>query len=309
MIPAVFAVLVINFTVMHIAPGNPAMYLAGMEADLEYVKQLEEKWGLNKPIHVQFGIYLGKMLRGDLGYSYRYGQSVVSVIMEKIPATLLLTFSSFLLSIALGIILGVLSSRRPFSLTDNIITIFSLIFYSLPVFWTGMMLIMTLGLYLGIFPIEGIVSLKATPSFWGHIFDILWHLVLPVVSLALVQLAIYYRLTRASMLEELRKDYIITARSKGLEERSVLFKHALKNGMIPIITIVGLRISFLFTGAVLTETVFSWPGLGRTMYRSIFARDYPLLMGIFLAISIVTLISNFFADVAYAIVDPRIRYE
>lgn len=308
MIPALFTIILINFLIIHISPGNPALYMAGMEAPYEYIEAMEAKWGLNLPIHEQFQIYFMNLIRGDFGDSYRFGQSVLSVILEYLPATILLTFTSLFLSLFLGVILGVFSSRKPFSQSDNILSILSLIFYSLPVFWTGIMFILTFGLRLRWFPIQGMHTLKGSFTGFAWTLDFLWHLVLPVATLSLVQLAIYYRLTRASMLEELRRDYIITARSKGLDDRGVLFGHALQNGLIPLITIVGMRMRFVFTGALLTETVFAWPGIGRLMYQGILARDYPLLMGIFLIASIITLISNFLVDVLYAVIDPRIRY-
>ena len=304
--PVLLGVVVINFVIIHIAPGNPAVIMAGGEAPPEYIRMLEEEWGLNKPLHEQFVTYLTNLLRGNLGYSYKYRAPVLDVILERLPATLLLTGTAFLMAVLAGVVLGVSSSRKPFSFEDNMIMLGSLVFYSMPNFWTGLMAIIVFSLRLGLFPVQGIqffrVDLNST-------LDLIWHLILPATTLGLVQLALYARLTRSSMLEELRKDYITTARSKGLDDRSILYRHALKNALIPTITIIGIRLSFMFTGAVVTETIFAWPGIGRLMYDSIYTRDYPLLMGIFIISSAVTVLANFLADIAYCVVDPRIRYE
>jgi len=304
--PVLLGVVVINFVIIHIAPGNPAVIMAGGEAPPEYIGMLEEEWGLNKPLHEQFVTYLVNLLRGNLGYSYKYRAPVLDVILERLPATLLLTGTAFLIAVLAGVILGVSSSKKPFSFEDNTIMLGSLVFYSMPNFWTGLMAIIILSLRLGLFPVQGMQSFGADLN---SVLDLIWHLILPATTLGLVQLALYARLTRSSMLEELRKDYITTARSKGLDDRSILYRHALKNALIPTITIIGIRLSFMFTGAVVTETIFAWPGIGRLMYDSIYTRDYPLLMGIFVISSAVTVLANFLADIAYCIVDPRIRYE
>ena len=304
--PVLLGVVVINFVIIHMAPGNPAVIMAGGEAPPEYIKMLEEEWGLNKPLHEQFVTYLGNLLRGNLGYSYKYRAPVLDVILDRLPATLLLTGTAFLIAVLAGVILGVSSSKKPFSFEDNTIMLGSLVFYSMPNFWTGLMAIIIFSLHLGLFPVQGMQSFRADLN---STLDLIWHLILPATTLGLVQLALYARLTRSSMLEELRKDYITTARSKGLDDRSILYRHALKNALIPTITIIGIRLSFMFTGAVVTETIFAWPGIGRLMYDSIYTRDYPLLMGIFIISSAVTVLANFLADIAYCIVDPRIRYE
>jgi peptide/nickel transport system permease protein len=304
--PVLLGVVVINFVIIHMAPGNPAVIMAGGEAPPEYIKMLEEEWGLNKPLYEQFVTYLGNLLRGNLGYSYKYRAPVLDVILERLPATLLLTGTAFLIAVLAGVILGVSSSKKPFSFEDNTIMLGSLVFYSMPNFWTGLMAIMIFSLRLGLFPVQGMQFFRADLN---STLDLIWHLVLPATTLGLVQLALYARLTRSSMLEELRKDYITTARSKGLDDRSILYRHALKNALIPTITIIGIRLSFMFTGAVVTETIFAWPGIGRLMYDSIYTRDYPLLMGIFIISSAVTVLANFLADIAYCVVDPRIRYE
>jgi peptide/nickel transport system permease protein len=310
-IPLIFAVVIVNFIIIHVAPGDPASIMAGMEADAAYIESLRKKWGLDKPILDQLWIYLVNILQGDLGYSFRYNEPVISVILAKLPATLLLTVSGFLFALIFGIILGVLAARKPFSITDNVISALSLLLYSMPIFFTGIVLILLFSVYFRLFPIEGmysISSLGVNQDFISRLLDILWHLFLPMLTVGAYQLALYSRLTRTSIIEELRKDYIITARSKGLPEHIIFFKHALKNAIIPVITVVGLHIGYLFTGSLIVESVFSWPGMGRLLYTSILTRDYPVLMGIFLISAIMIGLGNFLADILYAVVDPRVRY-
>jgi len=309
MVPVLIGVLIINFTLIHIAPGDPASYLAGMEAPVALVERLRIEWGLDKPLYQQLFIYLSNFFRGNLGDSFRYRQPVLKVILERLPTTLVLTISAFVVSVLLGVALGVTSSKRPFSFFDGITTTFSVVFYSIPVFWLGIVFILVFSLRFDIFPVQGVHTVGIEMNFFDSILDLIWHLFLPMMTLALVNLASYCRFTRASMLEELRKDYIITARSKGLSENTVFYTHALKNALIPVITIMGLRLPYLFAGSLLIETVFAWPGIGRLMYLSILSRDYPTLMGNFAITSLLILLSNFITDMIYASVDPRIRYE
>ena len=312
LIPTVLLVVLVNFILIHIAPGDPASIMAGMFADPEYIENLRQAWGFNRPLHEQLVVYLSKLLHGDLGYSLRHGEPVLSIILERLPATVLLTFSSFLLAAILGIILGVSASQRPYSSVDNIVSTISIFFYSVPVFSVGILLILLFSVHLNVFPSSGMSTVAfATEALHplARIFDILWHLLLPMMTLALVQLALYSRLTRACVLEETGKDYILTAKAKGLERRVIFYRHALRNALIPIITLLGLRMGYLFTGAMLTETVFAWPGMGRLMYTSILTRDYPLLMGIFLITSLVVLLANFATDIVYSLVDPRVQYK
>jgi len=224
-----------------------------------------------------------------------------------VPATLLLMGVAILYATIFGALFGVISSRRQYSATDNFFTLVSLIGYSMPVFWLGQILLILFGLQFPILPAQGLESLRESYTGFARALDILHHLVLPAFTLGLGYLAVDVRFTRASMIEVMSQDYIRTARAKGLSERAVFYKHALRNALIPLVTITGLNFGFLLAGAVLTETVFAWPGLGRLMYDSIYSRDYPVLMGMFVVISLMVIVVNLITDIVYSVLDPRIR--
>ena len=306
--PLILGVILFAFIILHAAPGDPIDVLTGgFDVSPEYLEMMREKLGLNKPIYEQMFLYLTSVLQGDLGYSYRSGKPVISLIIGRVPATVLLMGTALLISITVGVVLGVTSSKKPYSLLDNSITIGSLLGYSMPIFWLGQMVLLTLALYLGFFPVGGMRSLEVASGL-SAILDVLHHLALPAIVLAVHWMAVYTRLTRASMLETLGKDFIITAKAKGLDERRVLYRHALKNAILPITTIMGMQFGLVLGGAVLTETIFGWPGLGRLMYEGLYTRDYPLMMGMFIVTSISVIMANLITDIVYAILDPRIRY-
>ena len=308
-IPVVLGIIVVNFVLIHIAPGDPVtIFLGSMGTSQEYVQAVRERLGLDKPLYTQLFIYVMSVLRGDLGFSYVSQEPVLKLIVERMPATLLLVGTSLILSSILGVILGVISSRKPYSLIDNINTLIALIGYSIPVFWLGQILLMYLSLRLGLFPSQGMLSLREIPSGISYYFDLGHHLMLPAFALGLRYLAVNLRYTRASMLEVLGLDYITTARSKGLTERTVFYKHALRNALIPVVTLFGINLGVVFAGAVLTETVFAWPGLGMLMMNAVYARDYPVLMGLLLVISAMVILSNLVTDIVYSFLDPRIEY-
>jgi len=309
-IPLIVGVIVINFTLIHLAPGDPAMVLAGeFEAGPEVLEQLRKEFGLDRPLYEQFVVYVGKVVIGDLGYSYRYRDRVLTLIMSRLPNTLLLLSVSFILSFSIGIILATFSSKKPNSVLDNTISSVSMIGYCLPMFWSGMMLILIFSLTLQWFPTGGMYSLKAEYSGLGAAVDLIRHLFLPAITYTAFFLAVSFRLTRSKMIETLREDFITTARSKGLTENEVLFRHALKVSVVPVIAVMGLNLGMMIGGSVTIETVFSWPGIGRLMYDSILSRDYPLLMGIFIMVSIGVILANLIADIVTVILDPRIRYQ
>jgi len=233
---------------------------------------------------------------------------VLELILDRLPATLLLMASQLVFSISLGVGLGVLSGRRPSSLLDNSITVFSLASFAVPVFWLGQLLILGFGYYLDWLPIQGMVDLRAGYTGFDLVLDVARHMVLPVLTLTLYNLALILRLTRGSMLEVVGQEYVKVARAKGLSENTVMIKHALRNALLPVVTVVGLEFRALIAGAVLTETVFAWPGLGRLTFDAIHARDYPLLMGMFIFISVLVAVGNLVTDLLYALLDPRIRY-
>jgi len=307
-IPLVFIIMALNFLIMQMAPGDPVDFLvSGLEgASKEFIDMVKAKYGFDRPIHEQFIRYMSNILRGDFGYSFYFHQPVVKILIPRLRNTLLLTTASLLIELS-GIIFGVIASKKVYSLTDNLITVSSLVTFNMPYFWLAMMLILFFGLRLRWFPVTGMFDI-GTVGF-NKTISILRHLVLPAACLSLGRVALYTRYTRASMLEILQLDYITTAWAKGLDERTVMYKHAFRNALIPIVTVVALRLRLLFTGAVLVETVFAWPGLGRTIFESISRRDYNVLMANFLLLSVLTIIFNLLADIAYAYVDPRVRYK
>lgn len=308
-IPLVFVIILINFALVHLAPGDPVDFLIGSsEASPEFIESLRRELGLDQPLHVQLVAYLTKILQLDLGYSFRFREPVLSLILSRMPATLLLMGTAIVFSSAAGIVLGVLAARRPYSFGDQAITFVSLAGYSMPVFWLGQLALILFALHLAWFPTQGMVSLRAPSSGWGRVADIAHHLVLPAATYSVYHLALIYRLTRVKMQEALALDFITTARAKGASERSVVFGHALRNAILPVVTVIGLNFGFMLAGSVLTETVFAWPGMGRLLYEAIGARDYPILMGLFTVLSMMVIGANILTDIVYALVDPRVTY-
>jgi peptide/nickel transport system permease protein len=305
----VLAVVVLNFVLVHAAPGDPVETIAGASGGMsaELMAELRTQYGLDRPLPVQLGVYLGKVLRGDLGYSYFFNLPVTQMIAERVPATLLLVLSSVLLAFVVGTALGVLSSRRPNGLLSQFITVLSLVGFAAPVFWIGIMLVILLASVFPILPVAGMRSIDATGGGLADVLDVAHHLVLPTITLSLVYLAQYSRLARSSMLDVLGSDFIRTARSKGLAERVVLYKHALRNALLPVVTVLGLQFGNVLAGAILVETVFNWPGLGRLAFDSVLRRDYPTILGVLLFSSIVVVVMNQLTDLCYRLIDPRIK--
>ena len=307
----VVAVVVLNFVLVHAAPGDPVETIAGASGGMseELKAELRTQYGLDKPLVAQLGVYLGKVAQGDLGYSYFFNVPVSELIIERLPATLLLVLASVVMAFLIGTTLGVLSARKPNGLLSQLVNVVSLIGFAAPVFWTGMLLVILFASVLPWFPISGMrsVELATNASGWASIIDVLHHLVLPTATLALVYVAQYSRLARASMLDVLGSDFIRTARAKGLSEGIVLYKHALRNAVLPVITILGLQFGNVLAGAILVETVFNWPGLGRLAFESVLRRDYPTILGVLLFSSIVVVVMNQVTDLAYRVIDPRIK--
>lgn len=309
LVPLLLGAVTIVFVLVHMAPGNPVDYIIGESgADKEMIARLTADMGLDRPLYIQLLRYLGQVATGNLGYSFVSNMPVLELILDRLPATLLLMASQLVFSISLGVGLGVLSARRPNSLLDNSITVFSLASFAVPVFWLGQLLILGFGYYLDWLPIQGMVDLRAGYTGFDLVLDVARHMVLPVLTLTLYNLALILRLTRGSMLEVVGQEYVKVARAKGLSENAVMIKHALRNALLPVVTVVGLEFRALIAGAVLTETVFAWPGLGRLTFDAIHARDYPLLMGMFIFISLLVAVGNLVTDLLYALLDPRIRY-
>ena len=308
-VPVMFFIAVINFLIIHLAPGDPAAALAGEGAPQEFIEALRVDYGLDRPLIEQLGVYLTTLLQGDLGYSFAYRRPVVDVIVERLPATLLLVLGSQLPAIALGTLLGAFSARHYPSKIDSVVTGVSLSLYAMPIFWSGLLLILIFAVTLRWLPASGMFSFSAPPDGFGRALDIARHMVLPATALFLSSLPQYVRLTRASVIEIMREDFITTARAIGYSENVVFMKHALRNALLPAVTVAGLSLSFVFAGALLTETVFGWPGMGRLMYEGVLKRDYPVLMGVFLVTSALVLIVGILTDLLYAALDPRVSYE
>ncbi len=304
------AVLVLNFSLIHMAPGDPADVIAGEMggATEEMLESIRKAYGLDRPFHEQLISYVGKVFQGDLGHSYYFDQPVTDLILERLSATILLVLTSLFLAIIIGTFLGVFASQNPNGMLSHFVTILALLGYSLPVFWTGIMLLILLAAPpVDLFPIAGMYDVTKDGGTFDYMLDVLHHLVLPVVTLATIYLAFYSRLSRASMLDVLGADYIRTARAKGLSERVVVYKHALRNGVLPVVTFAGLQFSQLFSGAVLVETVFSWPGLGTLAFDSIGRRDTPMLLGILFFSALIVIVANILTDISYRLIDPRIK--
>ncbi|MCA1622630.1 MAG: ABC transporter permease [Acidobacteria bacterium] len=304
----ILLLIIINFFLIHLAPGDPVYYLAGQSGDEQYYELIRAKFGLDQPLPAQLWVYLSSVLRGDLGYSLSYQQPVSAVIFSRVPATLLLILSAITMASIGGVLLGVEAARRENSFYDRLFNTFALLGYSFPSFSIGHMLLLFFALYLGLFPAQGMMSANQDLSGISYWLDLLNHLVLPSLTLAIVQIAQIMRLTRAEMLNVLGENFITTARAKGVSERKVLYGHALRNALLPVVTIIGSDLGMLLSGAVLTETVFAYPGLGRLTLEVLAARDYPVLMGLFLLISIGVAVMNFLTDITYPLIDPRIKY-
>jgi len=303
-------VVVLNFLLIRLAPGDPAVVIAGEMggATEEMLESIREDYGLNKPVLTQLWIYISGVATGNLGESFFFNQPVSKLIAARIGPTILLVISAQIISIVLGVFLGVIAARKPNGVMSAFVSVFATIGYAVPVFWTGIMLIILFASAIPIFPVEGMQSVKLRDApFITQALDVAHHLVLPAFTLAIIYLAQYARLSRASMLEVLGSDYIRTARAKGSPERTVLFKHALRNAALPILTVAGLQFGNLISGALLVETVFNWPGMGRLAFESILRRDYPTIMGVLFFASAMVVVANILTDISYRWADPRLR--
>ncbi len=297
-----FVVSAMVFFVIHAAPGGPAL-LNNPEIDRETAQQMAENLGLNDPIPLQYARWLGNVVQGKLGMSYQHGVAVSQMVSERLPATLLLTITSIVLAVLIAVPLGIVSAVKPYSIFDYLATLTAFFGVSVPVFWMGLMLIILFSVELRWLPSGGMLTTGEAFS----MVDLLRHLLLPTIVLSTFSMAQLARYTRSSMLDVIRRDYVRTARSKGLGEQVVLWRHALKNALIPVVTVIGLQLPRAFGGAAITEAVFSWPGMGRLAVDSAFQRDYPVVMGISMMIALVVVISNLITDLAYVYLDPRVR--
>ena len=307
-VPAVAGIVLIAFVAVHTAPGDPVLALAGEHGDTAYYAFIRAKFGLDRPLAEQLLVYVTRVAGGDLGSSFVHGRPVTNVIAERLPATLLLIMTSLGLSTVAGIALGVVAARRAGRPADLVLRTGALLAYATPAFWLAQMAAITLALGTGWFPVQGLTDARRALTGWSYVVDVVHHLVLPALVLAAGELALTTRLTRTGVLEALATDYVRTARAKGLPEGAVI-RHALRNALLPLVTVVGGRAGLVVTGAVLVETVFAWPGLGQLLLSSIQTRDIPVLLGLFVLASVTVVVANLITDVACAWLDPRIRYE
>ncbi|OWJ80211.1 MULTISPECIES: ABC transporter permease [Haematobacter] len=305
------AILVLNFILIHMAPGDPAKVMAGEAGatDEIFLQQLREKFGLDQPFYVQLWRYISGVLQFDLGYSYRQQMPVIDLILDRLPATLLLTGTAFVISLVLGVLAGVLAASRVGRWSDTLISSIALLFYATPLFWAALMGVLLFSVTLGWLPPFGYETVGSNLTGLARMGDIAAHLVLPALSLGLFFMAVYSRMTRASMLEVAQMDFVKTARAKGLAPGVIERRHILRNALLPIVTLAGLQAGQLVGGAVLTETVFAWPGIGRLMFEALTQRDYNVLLGVFFISAAMVIVFNLITDVIYGIVDPRIRLE
>ena len=303
------AVIVLNFSLLHLAPGDPVDAIVGDMggATPELIAKMRADYGLDKSFLEQLCTYIARVAGGDLGTSFSYSEPVVSVIMGRVWATLLLVLTALFTAIFLGTLLGVIAAQKPKSFFGHSVTIISLLSYSAPVFWSGIMLLILFSYLIPIFPSFGMYEVGAKGTGLDYFLDVARHLVLPAITLASIYVAIYSRMARASMMDVLGSDYIRTARSKGLSEWTVVYKHALKNALLPVVTMAGLQFSQLIAGAIVVETVFSWPGMGQLAFDAILRRDHTLLLGILLISTIIVVVVNILTDLTYRLLDPRIK--
>lgn len=312
LVKAVFillAIVILNFLLVHAAPGDPAMVMAGEAgaADEEFVEQLREQFGLDRPLHEQLVSYVGNVAQGDLGFSYRQQRPVWDLLIERLPATLVLTLSAFVLALVGGVLLGTLAALNVGRWGDTAITVIALLSYATPIYWVGLMLALLFSVNLGWLPAFGYESIGANLTGLARVWDIVQHMILPVVTLGLFYMAVYTRLTRASILEVCDMDFVKTARAKGLREGPIVARHVLRNAILPVITFAGVQAGHLIGGSILIETVFAWPGLGRLAFDAVLQRDYQVLLGIFFITSVLVIMFNIITDILYSLVDPRVE--
>ena len=318
--PTLLGISIIIFLMMHITPGDPAELLLGERATEPALEALREHLGLNEPLYIQYGMFLKRLMKGDLGETIWTRQKVWVEVKQRFPATIELSIAAMLISTFLGVILGIISATKQYSIFDYLSMLGALVGVSMPIFWLGLVLMLIFSLNLGWFPMSGRLSvgidLDTITNFyildalltknWAAFKDTLWHITLPAFTLSTIPTAIVARMTRSSMLEVLRQDYIKTAKAKGLSPGIVIIKHALRNALIPVITVIGLMFGILMAGAILTETIFAWPGVGKWLYDAVLQRDYMVIQGGTLFVAAIFVIINLVVDILYAVINPKI---
>lgn len=307
-LPTVAGIVLVGFLLIHLAPGGPIIALAGDSGDDEYYAFMTAKFGLDRPLPEQLATYAGNVLRGDLGVSYIQGRPAIDVIAERLPATLLLAGTALVGSSVAGVALGAWAAARAHSIRDLAVTSAALVLYAAPVFWLGQLALLTLALRTGLFPVQGMTTAGGPETGLAWALDVARHLALPALVLASQEVAAVARLTRAGVLEELAADHVRTALAKGLSDRRVLVRHALRRALLPVVTVIGSRPGHLLAGTIVVEVVFGWPGLSRLLLTSVQTRDTPILLGIFLLVAATVVLANLVTDLVYGWLDPRIRY-
>ncbi len=303
LIPVLLITMSITFVITRVLPGNPAVSILGPQASAEDIAKMEEEMGLNDPLAVQYVHYITGCATGDLGTSYRYNQPVAKLIMEKLPNTLILAMSSLVIALLIGIPVGIISAVKQYSAFDYVAMILALIGVSMPTFWLGLMMVLVFSVRLGVFPTMGMGSMA------NGLGDVVSHLFLPALCLSFGSMANFARISRSSMLEVIDQDYMKAVRAKGIREWIVILKHGLKNALPPIVTVLGMRISSLMTGAIMVETIFSWPGIGRLIVDAINNNDYEMIQGSVLFMAILYVAVNLAVDIAYLYINPKVSYE
>jgi peptide/nickel transport system permease protein len=307
-IPTILLSIVINFLLLHAAPGDPARVMAGKDNPTEaQIAAIRADLGLDQPLPIQFWRYVKELAQGNLGQSIAFKQPVFDLIMDRLPATLLLTLTSSVLALIIGTLLGVVAAQKTGKPADSMLSFGNYALFAIPSFWLGLIMIVIFSSKLGWLPTAGMRTVRAEYTGWRDVLDVLEHLILPVATLALVQIPIYFRITRASVQLQQREDYMTTYRATGIPEPRVFRRYALRNALLPTVTVFGLGLGFVFTGAALVEIVFAWPGIGRLTLDAVFRRDYPLLLGVYLVLAIAVSIAVLLTDIVYALLDPRIR--
>ena len=305
----VLFVITLLFFLLHAAPGDAINYRYGSGSSFtaEQLEEFRAQLGLDKPLLVQYGIYVRDLVQGDLGQSSRFNDSVISVVFDALPETFILMVPALIIGIVVGTLMGIYSARKPNSTRDNGLRLLSLVGYSTPEFWVSIMLIFLFSVRLEIFPVGGYVDPRLDSGTLEYYWSIAKHAVLPIFALSLISIATYARFSRTSILEQSTENYVLTARAKGLGERRTFNRHVLRNSLLPMITLVGISVTYLFGGAVLVETVFAWPGIGRLMFDALLARDFPLVQGIFFISAVLVILVNLIVDLVYGLADPRVR--
>ena len=307
-VPTILLSLVLTFFLLRAAPGDPARVLAGRDSPTEaQIEAIRARYGLDQPLPVQFWRYLKELFQGNLGDSITLKQPVLDVIMSRLPNTLLLTFTAALLAVVIGTLIGAIAAQKNGSPLDTVLSFSNYALFAVPAFWLGLVFIVIFSSKLGWLPTSGMRTVRANYTGWRDVLDVAEHMILPVATLALVQIPVYFRITRASVVQQQREDYVTTFRAAAVPEGKIFRRYALRNGLLPTVTVFGLSLGFLFTGAALIEIVFAWPGIGRLTLDAVLRRDYPLLMGIYLILAITVSLAVLITDIVYAFLDPRIR--